>query len=107
MSVFRAICLINAVSLSAAIFRRSPFLQFKKFELYWGAVLKMSSQIFTIFEVMIFMILVTPKQEVVQKSGWFCGVNFCARFLMWSEKAVFEQKFAFLLVVFLFTCGNF
>ena len=60
-----------------------------------------------IFEVKIgVVILVTPKQEVERKSEWFCGVNFFALNLKQSEKKVLEQKFAFSLVVFLFTCGN-
>ena len=42
-------------------------------------------------------ILVTPKEEVVRKNECFCGVKFfCSNF---KEKTVFEQKFAFLLVV--------
>ena len=46
------------------------------------------------------MFLVTPKQEMERKSEWFCGVNFFALILKWNEKTVFEQKFAFSLVVF-------
>ena len=46
------------------------------------------------------VILVTPKQEVERKSEWFYCVIFLAQILMLSEKKVFEQKFAFSLVVF-------
>ena len=35
-----------------------------------------------------------------RKSEWFCGGNFFALILKWSEKTVFEQEFAFSLVVF-------
>ena len=52
-----------------------------------------------IFEVKL-DILVTPKQEVEQKSEWFCGVIFFALFLKKSEKAAFERKFGFSLMVF-------
>ena len=41
------------------------------------------------------------------KASRFAAWNFFALNLKWSEKTVFEQKFAFSLVVFLFTCGNF
>ena len=47
------------------------------------------------------MISVTRKQEVEQKSEWFCGLKFfIAPILKQSEKTVFEQKFAFSIVVF-------
>ena len=39
--------------------------------------------------------MVKPKQEMKRKGEWFCGVKFLS-----SEKTVFEQKFAFSLVVF-------
>ena len=42
-----------------------------------------------------------------RKSEWFFGVNFFTIILKYSKKSVFEQKFVFSLVVFLFTCGNF
>ena len=76
----------------------SWFLQFK--ELYWGAVFFSRSihhfhDFWSQIEV---MILVTPKQEMERKSEWFCGVKF-ALILKLSEKKVFEQKFAFPLVV--------
>ena len=35
-----------------------------------------------------------------RKSEWFCGVNFFALVLNLSAKTVFEQKFAFSLVIF-------
>ena len=53
------------------------------------------------------MISVTPKEEVEQKSEWFCGVKLFALVSKYSEKRVFEPKFVFSLVVSLFTCGNF
>ena len=38
---------------------------------------KICSHVFMIFENQIgVVILVTPKQEMEQKSEWFCGVNF-------------------------------
>ena len=42
-----------------------------------------------------------------EKASGFAASNCCALNLKWSEKTVFEQKFAFSLAVFLFTCGNF
>ena len=44
--------------------------------------------------------MITPKQEVERKSEWFCGVNFFALILKYSEKTVLEQKFGFSVVVF-------
>ena len=53
------------------------------------------------------VILVTPKQEVEQKSEWFCGVNiFCSNFKVEWENCVWT-KICFLASGFLFTCGNF
>ena len=85
------------------------FLQFKEFELHWGAVFFLKSvHTFSWF----------------LKSNWSCDFghaetwsgakkrvvyatcNFSLYFQS-REKTVFEQKFAFSLVGFLFTCGNF
>ena len=59
------------------------FLQFKEFELYWGAVF--FYDLFTHFHdfgsQIVVVILVTPKQEKVRKGGWFYGVKFfCSNF---------------------------
>ena len=53
------------------------------------------------------MILVTPKQEMEQKSEWFCGVNFFrSKFKVEWQNGV-RTKIRFLASGFLFTCGNF
>ena len=44
--------------------------------------------------------MVTPKQEMERKSEWFCGVKFFRSNFKLSQKTVFEEKFAFSLVVF-------
>ena len=46
------------------------------------------------------VILNTLKQEMERNSEWYCGVKFLALILKQSEKTVFEQKFAFSLVIF-------
>ena len=62
------------------------FLQFKEFELYWGAVFFIFfKDLFTHFHdfwsQIGVVILVTPKQEMERKSEWFCGVKFFALIL--------------------------
>ena len=53
------------------------FLQFKEFELYWGAAifLKICSHFHEFRNQIGVVILVTPKQEMERKSEWFCGVK--------------------------------
>ena len=61
--------------LERLLFSRSLLLQFKEFELYWGAVF--FSDLFTLFhdfsKCFDVVILVTPKQEVEQKSECFAA----------------------------------
>ena len=53
------------------------------------------------------MILVTPKQEVERKIGWFCGVNFFRSNLKVEWENGVWTKIRFIGSGFLFTCGNF
>ena len=88
------------------------FLQFKEFELYWGAVsflrsVHTSSWFLKSNWSSDFVILVTPKQEVERKSEWFCDVKFFrSKFKVEWENGVWT-KIDFLASGFLFTCGNF
>ena len=85
------------------------FLQFKEFELYWGAVFffKICLHIHDFWSQIGVVILVTPKQEMERKSKWFCGVNFFrSNFKVEWENGVWT-KIRFLASGFLFTCGNF
>ena len=86
------------------------FLQFKEFELYWGAVfffLRSVTHFHDFWSQIGVVILVTPKQEVERKSEWFCGVNFFrSNFKVEWENGVWT-KIRFLGSDFLFTCGNF
>ena len=50
------------------------------------------------------VILVTLKQEVEQKSEWFCGVNFCSNFEVEWESGVWKETL-FLASCFLLPCG--
>ena len=88
--------LIAALIFSAGYYCARIFLQFKEFELYWGALNCIGV-----------VILVTPKQEVERKSEWFCGVKFFrSKFKVEWENGVWT-KIRFLASGFLFTCGNF
>ena len=85
------------------------FLQFKEFELYWGAVLFLKD-LFTHFHdfwsQIGVVILVTPKQEVERKSEWFCGVKFFrSKFKVEWENGVWTT-IRFLASGYLFTCGK-
>ena len=55
------------------------FFQFKEIELNWGAdFLSYVCKFYDVSSQIGVMILVTPKQEVEQKSESFCGLNFFA-----------------------------
>ena len=78
------------------------FLQFKDFELYWGAVFfKICSHIFMIFEVRLEKWFWSRRNKKwSEKASGFAAWIVFALNLKYSEKIVFERKFAFSLVVF-------
>ena len=78
-------------------------LQFKEFELYWGAIFffKICSHIFMIFKLKLEQWFWSRRnRKWSEKASGFAAWNFFAPNLKESEKTVFEQKFAFSLVVF-------
>ena len=104
------VCLLIAASAIPGGYYCAPnFLQFKEFELYWGAVLFLDlySHFRDFWSQIGVVILVTPKQEVERKSQWFCGVKFYySNFKVEWENGVWT-KIRFLASDFLFTCSNF
>ena len=74
-------CLLTASAIPGGYYCRPNFLQFKEFELYWGAVFLRSVHIFMIFE--------------VKLESWFLS----RRDRKWSEKASLAAWIFFALIV--------